>query len=263
MALYLEFQIITVFETKPFGPVLSLQYASSDEGRLSGLRGHVSGKKVDIWAKWNITLLSGLPVYLWIDTPSIPQDKEKCPFLFKSLGCNASSPNSLDFASHDFPRPYICAFCCFLLGSRSDWVPPCCLLILWMWMLNFLWNNSWAVCSYRVLTFASPGNIACFQRSLQFESVPISDYIFLARVCFYYRNNHLSCKNTLERLNICWLNMIDLTLKAPITTAADDKFCNIFPNFQRYQQTILMKYHVLFDIFEKASKFEIVSFCKL
>ena len=25
----------------------------------------------------------------------------------------------------------------------------------------------------------------------------------------------------------------ELTLKAPITTAADDKFCDIFPNFQK------------------------------
>ena len=24
-----------------------------------------------------------------------------------------------------------------------------------------------------------------------------------------------------------------LTLKAPVTTAADDKFCNIFPNFRK------------------------------
>ena len=29
------------------------------------------------------------------------------------------------------------------------------------------------------------------------------------------------------------------------------------------QQTILMKYHALFDIFEKAAKFEIVVCCKL
>ena len=29
------------------------------------------------------------------------------------------------------------------------------------------------------------------------------------------------------------------------------------------QQTILMKYHALFVIFEKASKFEIVVYCKL
>ena len=44
-----------------------------------------------------------------------------------------------------------------------------------------------------------------------------------------------------------------LTLKAPITTAADDKFSDIFPNFRKNkewyfkrivcQQTILMKYH--------------------
>ena len=30
-----------------------------------------------------------------------------------------------------------------------------------------------------------------------------------------------------------------------------------------YQQTILMKYHALFVIFEKAAKFEIVVCCKL
>ena len=54
-----------------------------------------------------------------------------------------------------------------------------------------------------------------------------------------------------------------LTLKAPITTAADDNFCNIFTYFlqkvryDRYimrigcQQTILMKYHALFVIFVK------------
>ena len=44
-------------------------------------------------------------------------------------------------------------------------------------------------------------------------------------------------------------------------TAADDKFCNIFSNFQKNkecQQTILMKYHDLFVIFEKAAKIEIV-----
>ena len=50
-----------------------------------------------------------------------------------------------------------------------------------------------------------------------------------------------------------------LTLKGPITTAADDKFCDIFPN----QQMILMKYHALLVIFEKAAKFEIVLCCKL
>ena len=65
-----------------------------------------------------------------------------------------------------------------------------------------------------------------------------------------------------------------LTLKAPNTTAADDKFSNIFPNFQKKnkawyfmrivcQQTILMKYHALLVIFEKTAEFEIVVCCKL
>ena len=59
-------------------------------------------------------------------------------------------------------------------------------------------------------------------------------------------------------------NQAILTLKAPITTAADNKFCIIFPNFQKKKkkekkrkkrqeitckQTILMKYHALFVIF--------------
>ena len=49
---------------------------------------------------------------------------------------------------------------------------------------------------------------------------------------------------------------LPLTLKAPITTAADDKFCDIFSNFRKNkvcyfmrivcQQTILMIYHALF-----------------
>ena len=58
---------------------------------------------------------------------------------------------------------------------------PCCLLILWVWMLIF----------------------TCFQSCFQSVSVPIPDYMFLATVCFNHRNNHLSCKNTFERLTIC------------------------------------------------------------
>ena len=53
-----------------------------------------------------------------------------------------------------------------------------------------------------------------------------------------------------------WVREQNLTLKAPITTAADDKFFDIFPNFQK-------KYHAVFEIFEKAAKFEIVVCCKL
>ena len=48
-----------------------------------------------------------------------------------------------------------------------------------------------------------------------------------------------------------------VTLKGPIMTAADDKFCDIFPNFRKKsiifdenrQQTILMKSYALFVIF--------------
>ena len=64
-----------------------------------------------------------------------------------------------------------------------------------------------------------------------------------------------------------------LTLKAPITTAADDKFFYIFSIFEinkvRYfmrivcQQTILMKHHALLLFSEKAAKFETVVCCKL
>ena len=55
-----------------------------------------------------------------------------------------------------------------------------------------------------------------------------------------------------------------------MATAADNKFCNIIPNFRKKvwyymrivcQQTILMKYHALFVIFEKAAKFQIVVNC--
>ena len=66
---------------------------------------------------------------------------------------------------------------------------------------------------------------------------------------------------------------IFLTIKAPITTAADNKFSDIFPNLRKKnkvyfmrivcQQTILMKYLALFVIFEKASKFEFVICCNM
>ena len=61
-----------------------------------------------------------------------------------------------------------------------------------------------------------------------------------------------------------------LTLKAPITTAADDKFCKIFPNFQNKKGMIFLENRLPADdsheischifIFERAAKFEIV-FC--
>ena len=64
-----------------------------------------------------------------------------------------------------------------------------------------------------------------------------------------------------------------LTLKMPSTTVADDKIFRHLSIFEknkvRYftritcQQTILMKYHALFVIFEKAAKFLIVVCCNL
>ena len=70
-----------------------------------------------------------------------------------------------------------------------------------------------------------------------------------------------------------WSDFI-LGSKAPIMTAADDKFCDTFLNFRKKQQQemifhenrlpakILMKY-TLIVIFEKATKFETVVCCKL
>ena len=70
-----------------------------------------------------------------------------------------------------------------------------------------------------------------------------------------------------------FIQLFTNTVKMPITIAANDKFCDIFPNFQKnkvwyfmrivWQQTILMKYYALFVNFEKAAKFEIVACCKL
>ena len=52
-----------------------------------------------------------------------------------------------------------------------------------------------------------------------------------------------------------------LTLNAPITTAEDDTFCDIFHNFQKYRLTVDIMPYLLF--FEKAAQFEIVVCCKL
>ena len=37
-----------------------------------------------------------------------------------------------------------------------------------------------------------------------------------------------------------------LTLNAPITTAEDDTFCDIFPNFQKYRLTVDIMPYLLF-----------------
>ena len=44
---------------------------------------------------------------------------------------------------------------------------------------------------------------------------------------------HLSICHIVGNLMLCLKYRCILTLKVPITTAVDDKFCNIFPNFQK------------------------------
>ena len=61
-----------------------------------------------------------------------------------------------------------------------------------------------------------------------------------------------------------------LILKAPIATATDDIFCDIFSNFRKYKvwysmifhETIFMKYHTLFVIFQKKQKLKLSSAAK-
>ena len=77
-----------------------------------------------------------------------------------------------------------------------------------------------------------------------------------------------SCKN-------CWKHQILLPLltpKAQITTAEDNTFCYIFPNFFKKkvwyfmrivcQQAILMEYHALFAILKKQYNLKLVSAAK-
>ena len=63
-----------------------------------------------------------------------------------------------------------------------------------------------------------------------------------------------------KKIQIYFFYKNGLTLKAPITTAADDKFFIIFHNFRKQLGKI---YHTLFVIFEKAAKCEIVVCHKL
>ena len=56
-----------------------------------------------------------------------------------------------------------------------------------------------------------------------------------------------------------------LTLKVPITTAADDKFCDIFPSFQHKYGMIYDSHEISCHIcyFCKSSEMKIVVCCKL
>ena len=95
---------------------------------------------------------------------------------------------------------------------------------------------------------------------------------------FWY-SSHQHAHEAQTSLNICTISLKSsvlayikhgiLTLKAPIPTAADDKFCDIFSNFRKKKGTIfhenrlpaeiLMKYHALFVIFEKWQNFILLS----
>ena len=105
---------------------------------------------------------------------------------------------------------------------------------------------------------------------LQFD--PVWHYEICWRLKKVFRTPFSAQRNFLD---LCMIRFIIMRVWAvnPITTAADDKFFNIFPRFWKNkvwyfirivcQQMILMKYHALFVIFEKAAKFEIVVCCKL
>ena len=54
---------------------------------------------------------------------------------------------------------------------------------------------------------------------------------FLEKVT-YETNRQMTIKS-MEHYQECKQLKINLTLKALITAAADDKFCDIFPNFQQ------------------------------
>ena len=54
-----------------------------------------------------------------------------------------------------------------------------------------------------------------------------------------------NCIQRLPTNNKLYHCQVVLTLKAPITTAADDKFCDVFSNFQKKIRYDLMKYHAL------------------
>ena len=69
-------------------------------------------------------------------------------------------------------------------------------------------------------------------------------------------------RKNIKKLLLCYVlfvmtvlaSEITWTLKAPITSAAEDKFCDI------YQQTSLMKYNALFSSFEKKKEKKIAKF---
>ena len=103
-------------------------------------------KKVDIWANCKTTLFSRLPVYLWIDVPSVSQDKDCSVYswvnIFKNLKAVTLLLQQPGFALYDFRGPYSFVF----LALYLMW----CHSVSCSSSSFFLRNNSraFSVCSY-------------------------------------------------------------------------------------------------------------------
>ena len=99
----------------------------------------------------------------------------------------------------------------------------------------------------------------------------------MVTLCDSYQKAHVLAKKVCPLNNGCSYKLDGnstkkkLTLKVPITTAADNKFCNIFPNFLKKSGLIFHEnrlpaddsHEICLIIFEKAAKFEIVVCCKV
>ena len=83
-----------------------------------------------------------------------------------------------------------------------------------------------------------------------------TSYDFFKITPWYFHESTFLLKNMYAGCNsFHGINISKLTLKVPTMTAADDNFCDIFPNIQKKklwyfmrtvcQQTILIKYHAL------------------
>ena len=114
----------------------------------------------------------------------------------------------------------------------------CSIFIDWCKALS---RQSWLLSAALFICLCSLiGNLYCKQYGPRSNSTTGSSLIRVHSACSIKKSNAL-------------------TLKAPLTTAADDKFCYIFPSFRKKNKVwyfkSLMKYQTLFVIFEKAAKF--------
>ena len=74
-------------------------------------------------------------------------------------------------------------------------------------------------------------------KKIVFNYAPLSGdpSIYFALEIKFIKFKDLQLKTPFSLENLVYLKLFykHLTLKAPITTAADDKFCNIFPSFRQ------------------------------